>query len=68
MFLFPPSRTLRWELRRDPESLFPPQFVGQVLLNEKSFLYLGDIYIYLQNIYVFTYTGICFVLEEGSGF
>lgn len=65
MFLFPPSRTLRWELRRYPESLFPPQFVGQVVLNEKSFLYLGDIYTHLLNIYVFTYTDIGFVFGGG---
>lgn len=65
MFLFPPSRTLRWELRRYPESLFPPQFIAQVVLNEKSFLYLGYIYIYISEIYVFTYTGICFVFGGG---
>ena len=67
MFLFPPSRTRRWELRRYPESLFPPQFIGQVVLNEKSFLYLG--YIYISEIYMFSPIQVFVLfLEEGSGF
>ena len=67
MFLFPPSRTLRWELRRYPESLFPPQFIAQVVLNEKSFLYLG--YIYISPKYMFSHIQVFVLfLEEGSGF
>lgn len=61
MFLFPPSRTLSWELRRYPESLFPTQFRILVVPNEDSFFYLG----YLCMIHIYTHA---FVSEEGSGF
>lgn len=62
MFLFLPPRTLSWELRRYPESLFPPQFRVLVDLNEESFLYLGYLYMF------YTYTCFCFVSEKGSRF
>lgn len=62
MFLFPPSRTLSWELRRYPESLFLPQFRILVVPNEESSFYLAFLYMF------YTYTCFCFVTEEGSGF
>lgn len=56
MFLFPSSRTLSWELRRCPESLFPPQFKILVVPNEESFFYLR----YLCMFYTYTCFLFCF--------